>query len=125
MFDVWQGFAKFGLLNQNPSLPAAMSLITDYHAKYYAWELGKRHPIDSTEKFAGAVANAEVDLNPYQVEAAFFAFRSPSSKVAKLADEVGLGKMTESGFELEQNYAVWCHDGMRALIGTGYVNFNL
>jgi ERCC4-related helicase len=105
MFDVWQGFAKFGLLNQNPSLAATMSLITDYHAKYYAWELGKRHPIDSTEKFAGAVANAQVDLNPHQVDAALFAFKSPLSKGAILADEVGLGKTIEAGLVLSQKWA--------------------
>jgi ERCC4-related helicase len=82
-----------------------MSLITDYHAKYYAWELGKRHPIDSTEKFAGAVANAQVDLNPHQVDAALFAFKSPLSKGAILADEVGLGKTIEAGLVLSQKWA--------------------
>ncbi|MEK6406030.1 MAG: hypothetical protein AABN34_03610 [Acidobacteriota bacterium] len=43
--------------------------LTDYHAKYFAYELTRRYPSDSVEKFAGAVASAQVDLNPHQVEA--------------------------------------------------------
>lgn len=33
-----------------------------------------------------------MDLNPHQIEAALFAFKSPLSKGAVLADEVGLGE---------------------------------
>ena len=44
------------------------------------------------EKLAGALVDAQVDLNPHQVDAALSAFRSPLSKGAILADEVGLGK---------------------------------
>nr|WP_200872657.1 hypothetical protein [Polycyclovorans algicola] len=69
--------------------------ITDYQAKYFAYELTRRHPPDSIEKLAGAVAGAQVDLNPHQVDAALFAFQSPLSKGALLADEVGLGKTIE------------------------------
>src|ERR1700688_3662681 len=79
--------------------------LTDYHAKYYAWELTKRCPSDSLEKLAGAVASAQVDLNPHQVDAALFAFRSPLSKGAILADEVGLGKTIEAGLVLSQKWA--------------------
>ena len=48
--------------------------------------------VGQLEKLAGAVASAQVDLNPHQVDAALFAFNSPLSKGALLADEVGLGK---------------------------------
>jgi len=65
--------------------------LTDYHAKYFAHVLTKRCPPDSVEKLAGAVASAQVDLNPHQVDAALFAFQSPLSKGALLADEMGLG----------------------------------
>jgi len=41
--------------------------LTDYQAKYFAYELTKRSPSDSMEKLAGAVASAQVDLNPHQV----------------------------------------------------------
>jgi ERCC4-related helicase len=79
--------------------------ITDYQAKYFAWELTRRCPSDSLEKLAGAVAGAQVDLNPHQVDAALFAFRSPLSKGALLADEVGLGKTIEAGLVLSQKWA--------------------
>jgi SNF2 family DNA or RNA helicase len=46
-----------------------------------------------------------VDLNPHQVEAALFAFRSPLSKGAILADEVGLGKTIEAGILRAQKWA--------------------
>src|ERR1700693_4054194 len=79
--------------------------LTDYHAKYFAHELTKRSPSDSVEKFAGAVASAQVDLNPHQVDAALFAFRSPLSQGALLADEVGLGKTIEAGLVISQQWA--------------------
>lgn len=79
--------------------------ITDYHAKYFAHELTRRCPPDSLEKLAGAVASAQVDLNPHQVDAALFAFNSPLSKGALLADEVGLGKTIEAGLVLSQKWA--------------------
>jgi adenine-specific DNA-methyltransferase len=46
-----------------------------------------------------------VDLNPHQVDAARFAFNSPLSKGAVLADEVGLGKTIEAGLVLSQKWA--------------------
>jgi superfamily II DNA or RNA helicase len=80
-------------------------MITPYHAKYFAYELTKRCPSDSLEKLAGAVASAQVDLNPHQVDAALFAFQSPLSKGALLADEVGLGKTIEAGLVISQRWA--------------------
>lgn len=82
-----------------------MSSITDYHAKFFAHELTKRCAIDSVERFASAVAGAQVDLNPHQVDAALFAFSSPLSKGALLADEVGLGKTIEAGLVISQRWA--------------------
>lgn len=81
--------------------------ITDYHAKYFAHELTKRCSSDSIEKLARVLSDvqAQVDLNPHQVEAALFAFRSPFSKGAILADEVGLGKTIEAGLLLAQRWA--------------------
>jgi adenine-specific DNA-methyltransferase len=78
---------------------------TDYHAAYFAYELTKRCSSDSVDKLAGAVAGAQVDLNPHQVDAALFAFNSPLSKGALLADEVGLGKTIEAGLVLSQKWA--------------------
>jgi superfamily II DNA/RNA helicase len=79
--------------------------LTPYHAKYFAFELTKRVASDSVEKLASALIDAKVDLNPHQVEAALFAFRSPLSKGAILADEVGLGKTIEAGLVLSQKWA--------------------
>lgn len=80
-------------------------MLTPYHAKYYAYELTKRCSADSMDKLAGAVAGAQVDLNPHQVDAALFAFKSPLSKGALLADEVGLGKTIEAGLVISQKWA--------------------
>ncbi len=79
--------------------------LTDYQAAFFAHELTKRSASDSVEKLAHVLADAQVDLNPHQVEAALFAFRNPFSKGAILADEVGLGKTIEAGLLLAQNWA--------------------
>lgn len=79
--------------------------LTPYHAQYFAHELTRRFPPDSVEKIAGALVDAQVDLNPHQIDAALFAFRSPLSKGALLADEVGLGKTIEAGLVLSQRWA--------------------
>src|SRR5437660_8513699 len=79
--------------------------LTPYHAKFFAYELTKRCASDSVEKLAAALADAQVDLNPHQVDAALFAFKSPLSKGALLADEVGLGKTIEAGLVLSQKWA--------------------
>jgi hypothetical protein len=79
--------------------------VTDYHAKYLAHELTRRCASDSVEKLAPVLAGAQVDLNPHQVEAALFAFQSPFSRGAILADEVGLGKTIEAGLLLAQKWA--------------------
>ena len=84
--------------NHNMSLSA-------HQAKYLAYELTRRGPADSIEKFAGTLADAKVDMNPHQVEAALFACKSPLSQGAILEDEVGLGKTIEAGIVLSQFWA--------------------
>ena len=78
---------------------------TAYHSKYWAHALTLRAPSDSLEKLTRSLANARVDLNPHQVDAALFAFRSPLSQGAILADEVGLGKTIEAGIVISQRWA--------------------
>ena len=78
---------------------------TDHQAKYLAYELTRRWSSDNVGKLAAAVAGAQVDLNPHQVDAALFAFNSPFSNGALLADEVGLGKTIEAGILLSQRWA--------------------
>ena len=79
--------------------------LTDYQAKYFAHELTRRFPPDSVERITAAFAGAQVDMNPHQIEAALFAFKSPLSRGALLADEVGLGKTIEAGLVLSQKWA--------------------
>ena len=79
--------------------------LTPYHAKYFAHELTKRYSSNSLEKFTASLSDAQVDLNPHQVDAALFAFQSPLSKGAVLADEVGLGKTIEAGIVISQKWA--------------------
>ncbi|WP_373928938.1 SNF2-related protein [Sphingomonas aerolata] len=80
-------------------------MITNYHSKYIATDLMRRRSSDSSEKLAVAVAGAQVDMNPHQIDAALFAFASPLSKGALLADEVGLGKTIEAGLVISQRWA--------------------
>ena len=88
-----------------PTPGATHVQLTPHQAKYIATELTLRHPSDSVDKLGSVLADAQVDLNPHQVEAALFAFRNPFSKGAILADEVGLGKTIEAGLLLAQNWA--------------------
>src|SRR5215210_6811603 len=78
---------------------------TPYHCKYWAHSLTLQAPSDSLDKLTRSLANARVDLNPHQVDAALFAFRSPLSQGAILADEVGLGKTIEAGIVISQRWA--------------------
>ena len=80
-------------------------MITDYHAKFFAHELTRRCASDSVEKLTAVLSDAQVDLNPHQIEAALFAFRNPLSRGAILADEVGLGKTIEAGLLIAQKWA--------------------
>lgn len=81
-----------------------MAAITPHHAKYYALDLTRRAP-EGIDRLSMSLFNAEVDLNPHQIEAALFALQSPLSKGVLLADEVGLGKTIEAGIVLCQYWA--------------------
>ena len=70
---------------------------THHQAKFLAHDLTRRWSSDSIGKLAAAVAGAQVDLNPHQVDAALFAFQSPFSNGAILADEVGLLQVEVEG----------------------------
>jgi len=87
--------------------------LTPYHAKYIAHELTRRCASDSVEKLTAVLSDAQVDLNPHQIEAALFAFRNPLSRGAILADEVGLGKTIEAGLLIAQS---WAEGGRRILV---------
>ena len=74
-------------------------------AKYFAHWLTRSLPSDNLGKLTASLQDAQVDLTPHQIDAALFAFKSPLSKGAILADEVGLGKTIEAGIILSQFWA--------------------
>jgi adenine-specific DNA-methyltransferase len=78
---------------------------TRYHSLYWATALTLKGAGGTVESLSRSIANARVDLNPHQVDAALFASRSPFSKGVILADEVGLGKTIEAGIVITQRWA--------------------
>lgn len=86
---------------------------TFFHSKYFANILTLTNSSRGVERLSQAIFNAKVDLNPHQVEAALFAFKSPTSEGVILADEVGLGKTIEAGLILTQ---YWCEHKRRIII---------
>ena len=82
-----------------------MPTITPQQAQYYAQLLNSRSVGDRLESLSQSLLSAAVDINPHQVEAALFAFKSPLSKGVVLADEVGLGKTIEAGLVIGQYWA--------------------
>ncbi len=79
--------------------------LTPYHSQFFAWQLTRRAAGDSVDSLASTLVDAQVDLNPHQVEAALFACQNPLSRGVILADEVGLGKTIEAGLVLAQYWA--------------------
>lgn len=75
--------------------------LTSFHERLLAEELTIKSS-DSRERLAGALAEARVDLNPHQLEAACFALDSLARGGCMLADEVGLGKTIEAGMVVAQ-----------------------
>lgn len=78
---------------------------TAYHAMYLANKLTLRNPGSDAKRFGNTLFNASINLNPHQIEAAMFAFKSPVSKGVILADEVGLGKTIEAGLIISQYWS--------------------
>lgn len=66
-----------------------MAIIRNYQQKYFAWQLNRRRN-SCDDKFTSVLSETKVDLNPHQVDAALFAFRSPLSMGTILTDEVFL-----------------------------------
>lgn len=80
-------------------------LLTPHQARYYAGLLTRQAAGGSMESLANALVDAQVELNPHQIDAALFACQSPLSKGVILADEVGLGKTIEAGLVILQHWA--------------------
>lgn len=82
-----------------------LKLITPFHAKYYANELLHKKSYNSNARLSASLFDASLTINPHQIDAALFAFKSPLSKGVLLADEVGLGKTIEAGLVMCQLWA--------------------
>ncbi len=80
-------------------------MTTPFHSQYWAYTLTLRGSGGDIAALSRSIANARVDLNPHQIDAALFALRSPLSKGVILADEVGLGKTIEAGIVIAQRWA--------------------
>lgn len=70
-------------------------MIIDYQASFYSYELS-RVGITGIDRLGRGLFDVCVDMNPYQIEAGFFALGSPRSKSSLLPDEVCLGKTNQA-----------------------------
>lgn len=84
-----------------PSSNSPEKVLTRFHERLMAEELTGK-VADGQARVMRAVAEAKVDLNPHQLEAAVFAMDSLSRGGCMLADEVGLGKTIEAGIVIGQ-----------------------
>jgi superfamily II DNA or RNA helicase len=75
--------------------------LTRFHQRIAAESIAARGG-SGVARLAPALAQAAVDLNPHQVEAAAFALKALATGGAVLADEVGLGKTIEAGLVMAQ-----------------------
>lgn len=82
-----------------------MKNITNHQLKYFAWEITKQRSSSDDARIAQSLFDAQVDVNPHQIEAALFALSNPLSRGVVLADEVGLGKTIEAALVLCQYWA--------------------
>lgn len=85
---------------------------TQFHQKILAHELTLKRAAHELKKLNQSLASSTVDLNPHQIDAALFAFKSPLSRGAILCDEVGLGKTIEAALIISQLWA----EGKRRII---------
>lgn len=81
--------------------------------RYLAEKISCHKMAGNLSRLSSVLAKSTIDLNPHQIHAALYAFNSPLSRGAILADEVGLGKTIEAGIIIAQ---LWAEGKKRALI---------
>lgn len=81
--------------------------------KYLAEKIASQKMAGNLSRLSSMLAKSTIDLNPHQIHAALYAFNSPLSRGAILADEVGLGKTIEAGIIIAQ---LWAEGKKRILI---------
>lgn len=82
-----------------------MNKTTPHQLKYLAWEITKKRTASDSDRLSQSLFDAQVDVNPHQIEAALFALNNPLNRGVILADEVGLGKTIEAALVLCQYWA--------------------
>ena len=80
-------------------------MLNAFQSKYIAHKLTILDKKSQLSVISQGLMDAQVDLNPHQVEAASFALKNPLSNGVLLADEVGLGKTIEASILLCQMWA--------------------
>lgn len=81
--------------------------------RYLAEKIVSQKTGGNLARLSSVLAKSTIDLNPHQVHAALYAFNSPLSRGAILADEVGLGKTIEAGIIIAQ---LWAENKRKILI---------
>lgn len=81
--------------------------------RYLSEKINSHKAAGNLARLSSVLAKSTIDLNPHQIQAALYAFNSPLSRGAILADEVGLGKTIEAGIILAQ---LWAEGKHRILI---------
>jgi len=87
--------------------------MSSFIKRYLAEKICSQKMAGNLSRLSSVLAKSTIDLNPHQIHAALFAFNSPLSRGAILADEVGLGKTIEAGIILAQ---LWAEGKRRILI---------
>src|SRR3989339_109498 len=87
--------------------------MSQFLKRYLAEKISLQKMSGSLDRLSSVLAESTIDLNPYQIHAALYAFNSPLSRGAILADEVGLGKTIEAGIIISQ---LWAEEKRRILV---------
>lgn len=75
-----------------------------FAAKYCSNAISLKRSGSSIERISNTLYSSKITMTPHQIDAALFAFKSPTRKGVILADEVGLGKTIEAGIIIAQTW---------------------
>lgn len=71
--------------------------LTSYQAKRSVLEMQRRYADERVGKLGGLLSDAQVELNPHQIDATFFVLHTPLLLGELVVDKVGPGKTIEAG----------------------------
>ncbi|WVM88027.1 SNF2-related protein [Halopseudomonas pachastrellae] len=94
-----------GKLFSTKGIVMQSSQITDYHAKYFAFELTRQRRGGDVGRLSNSLFDASVDLNRTKSTRHYSRCRTHWLKGVVLADEVGLGKTIEASLVMAQLWA--------------------